>query len=94
MIKSELVREMSHRSKIDQDTCKLALEAAIESMKVCFGKGEDLYIRGFATFSVKKSGKKVARNITKNTVIHLPEKNVLKIKASQELKDIINQCIS
>ena len=35
--------------------------------------GENVYVRGFGSFVVKKRAKKTARNISKNTAIIIPE---------------------
>jgi DNA-binding protein HU-beta len=35
--------------------------------------GENVYLRGFGSFIVKKRAEKTARNISKNTTIIIPE---------------------
>ena len=36
-------------------------------------KGDNVYLRGFGSFIVKKRAEKTARNISKNTTIIIPE---------------------
>jgi DNA-binding protein HU-beta len=42
-------------------------------MKSSLAKNENVYLRGFGSFIVKKRAQKTARNITKNTTLIIPE---------------------
>ena len=50
--------------------------------------GNNVYLRGFGSFIVKKRAKKTARNISKNTTIIIPEHFIPAFKPS---KSFINQ---
>jgi len=43
-------------------------------------EGENVYVRGFGSFVVKKRAEKTARNISKNTAIIIPEHYVTSFK--------------
>ena len=43
----------------------------------------NVYLRGFGSFIVKKRAKKVARNISKNTTITIPEHNIPAFKPAK-----------
>ena len=45
----------------------------MDSVKTSLVNGDNVYLRGFGTFAIKKRAKKTARNITKNTTIVVPE---------------------
>ena len=45
----------------------------MDSIKSSVAKGDNVYMRGFGSFIVKKRAKKTARNITKNTTVVIPE---------------------
>ena len=45
--------------------------------------GENVYVRGFGSFVVKKRAKKTARNISKNTAIIIPEHFVPSFKPAK-----------
>ena len=45
--------------------------------------GENVYLRGFGSFIIKKRATKVARNISKNTTITIPEHNIPAFKPSK-----------
>jgi DNA-binding protein HU-beta len=42
-------------------------------VKSSLAKNENVYLRGFGSFIVKKRAQKTARNITKNTTLIVPE---------------------
>ena len=46
-------------------------------------KKEDVFLRQFGTFVVKKRARKVARNISKNTTIVIPEHDIHAFKPSK-----------
>ena len=45
--------------------------------------GNNVYLRGFGSFIIKKRATKVARNISKNTTITIPEHNIPAFKPSK-----------
>ena len=45
--------------------------------------GENVYLRGFGTFVVKKRAEKTGRNISKNTTLIIPEHYVPSFKPSK-----------
>ena len=44
----------------------------MDSIKTSLTQKNNVYLRGFGSFIVKKRAKKVARNISKNTTITIP----------------------
>ena len=44
-----------------------------DSIKKSLVKGNNVYLRGFGSFIVKKRAQKTGRNISKNTTIIIPE---------------------
>ena len=59
----------------------------MDSVKASLEKGDNVYLRGFGTFAVKKRAKKTARNITKNTTIIVPEHYIPSFKPTAEFVD-------
>jgi len=73
MTKADIVRQVSENTGIEKATVQKALEAFIESVKESLTGGRNVYLRGFGSFIVKKRAQKVARNISKNTIVIVPE---------------------
>ena len=65
MTKQELVRAISIETGIDQPTALASVEALMNIIKDTMASGENVYLRGFGTFNLKKRAAKTARNITK-----------------------------
>jgi len=73
MTKADIVNDISKKTGIEKITVQKTVEAFMESVKGSLVKGNNVYLRGFGSFIVKKRAKKTARNISKNTTIIIPE---------------------
>ena len=61
MTKQELVRAISMETGIDQTTALTAVEAFMEITKKTMADGENIYLRGFGTFNLKKRATSVRK---------------------------------
>jgi len=59
----------------------------METMKQSMVKGENIYLRGFGTFLLKKRAEKTGRNITRNTSIKIPAHMIPAFKPSKEFAE-------
>jgi DNA-binding protein HU-beta len=59
------------------------VEAFMESVKGSLIQGNDVFLRGFGSFIIKKRAQKVARNILKGTTITIPEHNIPAFKPAK-----------
>ena len=59
------------------------VEAFMDAVKDSLAKDENVYLRGFGSFVVKKRAQKTARNISKNTTIIIPEHNIPAFKPAK-----------
>lgn len=84
MTKQELVRAISQETGIDQPTALASVEALMNIIKNTMANGENVFLRGFGTFNLKKRATKVARNITKEESIVVPEHYIPAFKACPE----------
>lgn len=73
MTKADIVNEVSKSTGVEKVTVQKTVEAFMDAVKISLGKNENVYLRGFGSFIVKKRAKKTARNISKNTTIIIPE---------------------
>ena len=55
----------------------------MEVVKDSLAVGENVYLRGFGSFILKKRAQKTARNISKNTTIIIPEHNIPAFKPAK-----------
>jgi DNA-binding protein HU-beta len=73
MTKADIVNEISKKTGIEKVYVQKTIESFMETMKESMVKGNNVYLRGFGSFILKKRAKKIARNISKNTTIVIPE---------------------
>ena len=88
MTKADIVNEISKNTGIEKVTVQRAIEAFMETVKTSLVKGNNVYLRGFGSFIVKKRAEKTARNISKNTTIIIPEHY---IPAFKPAKSFVNK---
>lgn len=72
MTKADIVNEIAKNTGIDKATVLKTVESFMEVVKESLSKEENVYLRGFGSFIVKKRAEKTARNISKNTTIIIP----------------------
>jgi len=73
MTKADVVKKVSEDTGIEKVAVEKAVEAFMETVRESLAKGDNVYLRGFGSFIVKKRASKVARNISKNTTVIIPE---------------------
>lgn len=83
MTKAELVSEISESTGIEKVAVQAVVEASMTSIKNALAKGENVYLRGFGSFVVKRRAEKTGRNISKNTTIIIPARNIPTFKAAK-----------
>lgn len=69
MTKADIVSEIAKSTGAEKVQVQAIVEAFMESIKGSLAQNNNVYLRGFGSFIVKKRAKKVARNISKNTTI-------------------------
>ena len=79
MTKADIVSEIAKSTGVE----KVQVQAFMESIKTSLTQKNNVYLRGFGSFIVKKRAKKVARNISKNTTITIPEHNIPAFKPAK-----------
>ena len=83
MTKADIVSEIAKSTGVE----KVQVEAFMESIKTSLTQKNNVYLRGFGSFIVKKRAKKVARNISKNTTITIPEHNIPAFKPAKSFAE-------
>ncbi len=83
MTKADIVTQISKKTGIDKATILTTVEAFMESVKESLANEENVYLRGFGSFILKKRAQKTARNISKNTTIIIPEHNIPAFKPAK-----------
>ena len=83
MTKADIVSEIAKSTGVEKVQVQAIVEAFMDSIKTSLTNKNNEYLRGFGSFIVKKRAKKVARNISKNTTITIPEHNIPAFKPAK-----------
>jgi DNA-binding protein HU-beta len=83
MTKADIVSEIAKNTGVEKVQVMAIVEAFMDSVKGSLEAGNNVYLRGFGSFIVKKRAQKVARNISKNTTITIPEHNIPAFKPAK-----------
>lgn len=76
MTKAEMVREIADKTGVEKQVVMQIVEGVMESIRNSMINGEEVFLRGFGSFIIKRRARKTARNISKNTTIVIPARNV------------------
>ena len=84
MRKADLINKISDKTGIPKVDVLVTLETMFKEIKNSMASGENLYIRGFGSFIIKKRAAKIGRNIKKNTSVSIPEHFIPAFKPAKE----------
>jgi DNA-binding protein HU-beta len=83
MTKADIVSEIAKKTGVEKVQIQTIVEAFMEEVRLSLEKEENVYLRGFGSFIIKKRAEKVARNISKNTTITIPAHNIPAFKPAK-----------
>jgi DNA-binding protein HU-beta len=84
MRKADLINNISDKTGIPKVDVLVTLETMFKEIKKTLSSGENLYVRGFGSFIIKKRAAKIGRNIKKNVAVEIPEHFIPAFKPSKE----------
>jgi DNA-binding protein HU-beta len=94
MRKADLVAAISEKTGVPKVDVLVTLESFFKEVKDSLGEGENVYIRGFGSFVIKKRAKKIGRHIKKNVPIEIPEHYIPAFKPAkvfvEQVKENVN----
>jgi DNA-binding protein HU-beta len=93
MRKADLVNKISDKTGIAKVDVLVALECFFREVKESLKHGENVYVRGFGSFVVKKRKQKIGRIISRNEAMVIPEHLIPKFKPAKvfmkDMKDAV-----
>ncbi|HNX07695.1 MAG TPA: HU family DNA-binding protein [Bacteroidales bacterium] len=93
MTKAEIVAEIANKTGIEKLTVQTSVEAFMDAVKAAMQNGENVYLRGFGSFIVKKRAQKTGRNISKNTTIVIPAHNIPAFKPAKVFTNEVKKSV-
>ena len=83
MTKAEIVADVANKTGVEKVAVQAVVESFMEAVKSSMVNGENVYLRGFGSFIVKRRAEKTGRNISKNTTIIIPAHNIPSFKPAK-----------
>jgi len=83
MTKAEIITEIANKTGVEKVAVQAVVESFMETVKDTMVNGENVYLRGFGSFIIKKRAEKTGRNISKNTTIIIPAHNIPAFKPAK-----------
>lgn len=83
MTKADIVNEIGRSTGIDKAEVLTVVESFMEEVKKAMVGGDEVFLRGFGSFIIKRRAEKTARNISKGTSIRIPAHNIPAFKPAK-----------
>jgi len=91
MRKADLVAIISEKTGVPKVDVLVTLETFFSEVKDTLASGEDVFVRGFGSFVLKKRAKKIGRHIKKNVAIEIPEHYIPAFKPAKIFIDTVKE---
>ncbi len=91
MRKADLIATISEKTGVAKVDVLVTLESFFDEVKDTLESGENIYIRGFGSFVIKKRAKKIGRNIKKGKSIVIPEHYIPSFKPAKIFVDSVRK---
>ena len=87
MTKAEIVSEIAAKTGLEKQVVLTIVESMMDTIKTSMINGNEVFLRGFGSFIIKRRAEKTARNISKNTTIIIPAHNIPAFKPAKEFME-------
>ena len=91
MTKADIINEIAEKTGIEKVAVQATVEAFMKSVRNSMVAGENVYLRGFGSFIVKKRAEKTGRNISKNTTIIIPAHYIPAFKPAKTFSERVKK---
>lgn len=91
MRKADLVASISDKTGVPKVDVLVTLEMFFKEVKNSLASGDNVYIRGFGSFIIKKRAKKIGRHIKKNEAIIIPEHFIPSFKPAKIFVEYVKE---
>ena len=94
MTKADIVARISEAKGVEKAEVQATVEAFMEEVKWSDESGNNVYLRGFGSFIIKRRAEKTGSNISKNTTIKIPAHNIPAFKPSKVFVDVVKESVA
>ena len=93
MTKADIVNEIAKSTGLEKIVVQKVVENFMDNVKSSLIQNNNVYLRGFGSFTLKKRAKKTARNISKNTTLVIPEHYIPAFKPAKIFMDKVKNSV-
>lgn len=94
MRKADLVTAIAEKTGVQKVDVLVTLETFFKEVKSSLSSGENVYVRGFGSFVIKKRAEKVGRHIKENKSIIIPEHYIPSFKPAKIFVEQVKENVS
>lgn len=94
MRKADLINKIADKTGIPKNDVLVVVESFFREVKESLKQGENVYVRGFGSFIVKKRRQKIGRIIKRNEAIVIPEHFIPAFKPAKTFMEKVKQSLS
>lgn len=76
---------------MEKSDVQAVVESFMKEVRNSLETGENVYLRGFGSFIIKKRAEKTGRNISKNTTIIIPAHNIPSFKPAKTFVESVKK---
>lgn len=91
MTKAEIANEIAKSTGLDKAAVVTVIEEFMNVVKDSLANKENVYLRGFGSFIIKRRAEKTARNITKNTTLMVPAHDIPAFRPAPVFKEAVDK---
>ncbi|MCH8554584.1 MAG: integration host factor subunit beta [Schleiferiaceae bacterium] len=89
MTKADIVNKISDKTGMEKSEVQTIVENFMGVVKESLESGDNVYLRGFGSFILKKRAEKTGRNISKNTTIRIPAHYIPAFKPAKVFSETV-----
>ncbi len=89
MTKADIVNRIAEKTGMEKADVQAVVEGMMRELKSSMEAGDNVYLRGFGSFILKKRAKKTGRNISKNTTLVIPAHYIPAFKPAKTFADSV-----
>lgn len=94
MRKADLVAAIAEKTGVQKVDVLVTLESFFKEVKGSLAQGENVYVRGFGSFVIKKRAQKVGRHIKENKAIVIPEHYIPAFKPAKVFVEQVKENVT
>jgi DNA-binding protein HU-beta len=91
MRKADLVNAVSEKTGISKVDVLVTIEAMFKEIRQTMEEGENVYVRGFGSFIIKRRAAKIGRNIKRGKSLEIPEHYIPSFKPAKVFSEEVKQ---